>query len=191
MMTCDRARELMQEHLEGLLLPLDRASVEAHLERCAGCRAEVATWRSLTGALDDIPEAEVPADFAASVMAELPEMLPAEEGPGHVLRWGIAVAAVLSGFIAALALLINESGPEVARQTLQPLAASLHLGGVILVQAATAVALGIDAMSQTMASTGLGAKAAFVVAFAAINAALLAVLVRLRPAEDPSRRRGD
>jgi len=188
MNTCERARGLMQEHLEGLLLPLDRASMEAHLERCADCRTELGAWRSLADALDAVPPAEVPDGFADRVMADLPEMLPAQEGAGHVLRWGALVAALLSGCFAALALLVNESGHAV-RDAVRPLGATLELGltltwhGYWLVEGMT-----IET-AEALARADMSTKMALVVAFAAVNAALLAVLARLSPAALPSRSR--
>lgn len=183
MTACEQARERMQERLDGAMLPLDRAAFDAHLERCDGCRSQQSAWARVLSSLDELPEAEVPEGFAESVMADLPEMLPAKEGPRHVLGWGVAVAALVSAFAASLALLVNESGPDVARQTLEPLAASLHLGGMLLAQSGTALAAGLAATSQAMASTGPAAKLAFVVTFAGVNALLLLLIARLRPVE--------
>ena len=46
-------------------------------------------------------------------------MLPAQQGAGHVVRWGLVAATALFAFLASLTLLVRESGPEVARQTLR------------------------------------------------------------------------
>lgn len=189
MLTCEQAREAMQEDLDEAL-PLQRDDrLRPHLATCASCRADAARFTALLSSLETLPPAEVPADFADAVMADLPEMLPAAEGPGHVLRWGIAIAAIFSGLIAALALLVNEGGPEAARQTLQPLGASLQLGGIMLAQGAAALAIALSAMSDTLAKTSFGAKVAAVIAFAAVNAALLAMLTRLRPEAREARSR--
>jgi len=196
MASCEQVRERMQEILEHGSAPRrrDASDLDAHLEHarsCVPCRAEMARWSALLASLEELPEADVPADFADSVMADLPEMLPAAEGAGHVLRWGVLVAALLSGFVASMALIVNEGGPETARQTLQPLGASLQLGGILLAQAAAALALAIAAMSETASSMSAGSRALAVAVFAALNAGLLALLTTLRPREahGTSRRR--
>ena len=196
MLSCDQAREAMQADLDRAVAPSREAlapsrdvRLQPHLSSCAACRADAARFTALVAALEALPPAEVPAGFADAVMADLPEMLPASEGPAHVLRWGVAIAALLSGFIAALALLVNEGGPAAARQALRPLGASLQLGGIMLAQAAAALAIGLTAMSDVLAKTSVGAKIAAVVAFAALNAALLAMLTRLRPEAREARAR--
>ena len=180
---CEQARELMPGRLDGLLRSAQDAALDEHVVTCLPCRAEMARWSSLVSSLEAMPEATVPAGFTRSVMADLPEMLPAAEGAGHVLRWGVIVAALLSGFIAAVALLVNEGGPEAASQTLQPLGASLQLGGIMLAQAAAGLALGVAAMSEAAASMSTGARVVLVVVFALLNAGLLAMFTKLRPRE--------
>lgn len=180
---CEQARGLMQERLDGLVRSAQGAALDEHLVSCVPCRSEMARWSALASSLDEMPESEVPAGFTRSVMADLPEMLPAAEGAGHVLRWGVVIAALMSGFIAAIALLINEGGPEAARQTLQPLGASLQLGGILLAQAAAGLALAVAAMSEAAASMSTGARVVLVVVFALLNAGLLAMFTKLRPRE--------
>lgn len=183
MTPCERARAGLMDRIDGLLKPHEFASLETHLAHCAACRAELARHEALVAALEALPEApasDVPRDFVRGVMAELPEMLPKAEGPGHVLRWGILVAALLSGVIAAFAMLVSAGGPETARQALQPLGASFQLGGILLAQGATGLAVGLSALSEAFAATGISAPL-LIVLFAAANAALLVMLARLRP----------
>lgn len=195
-MRCEHAKHHLEEYAEGLLLPLDRAAVEQHLGDCARCPAELARLRALLHALAELPDDDVPADFCRSVMDGLPEMLPAREGPGHVLRWGLASAAALLAFVAAVAVLPKLGGPAVARGTLQPLSASLRLGGEILSSIATALAGTLDAASATLLAAGLGPKVLFALAFLACNLALAAAVSRYRhswlhgPAVRPPDRRG-
>jgi anti-sigma factor RsiW len=180
-MKCTTAKRLLQDHLDHALLPIDRAAVESHLHECDACRAEGFRLRLITRGLDRLPEPDVPQDFVARVMADLPEMLPAQHGTGHVLRWGLVAAAVLFTFLASLTLLVRESGPEVARQTLEPLGASLHLAGLLLAHAAGAAATLLDAASHAFALAGWPAKLLFVLAFVMAHAALLAALKRYQP----------
>ncbi|HKY65932.1 MAG TPA: zf-HC2 domain-containing protein, partial [Acidimicrobiales bacterium] len=65
---CDDVREVAPDIALGLLTGEERADALAHLERCEGCRAEVA---SLAVAADEVllaaPEAAPPPGFADRV----------------------------------------------------------------------------------------------------------------------------
>lgn len=184
MTPCERARQGLQDRVDGLGTPHERSALDIHLAHCAACRTELASLLALTASLEALPEADVPADFAGRVMADLPEMLPAAAGPGHVLRWGIGVAALLSGFVATVAMLLHAGGPEAAQQTLQPLGASFQLSGILLAQVAAGLAVGLNAMSQTLHASGFDSPIVVIVLFAAANAALLGLLAKLRPGDE-------
>src|SRR5262245_39114604 len=117
-MKCPTVKRLLHQHLDRLLLPIDRAAVEEHLHACDGCRAEGYRLRLVARALDRLPEPEVDDAFVRDVMSNLPEMLPAQHGTGHVLRWGAIAATLLFAFLASLALLVKHGGPGVADETL-------------------------------------------------------------------------
>ncbi len=72
MTTCPRPGDLYL-YLEGGLGPYKARALEEHVERCAGCREALAERRLLHEAFTTLPPFEVPPDFAASVMAGLPE----------------------------------------------------------------------------------------------------------------------
>ena len=181
-MRCDHVRAVLQQHLDKLLLPIDRAAVHDHLAGCPSCAAEAAALRQVIDGLARLPDPEVPAGFADAVMSGLPEMLPAEHGAGHVARWGAAAAAIVFAFLAGLALLLKGGGPDVAHEALDPLAASLRLGGLMLAHSASLVAALLDAASSALAATGAGPKLGFALVFVAVNAALMASVARSRPA---------
>jgi anti-sigma factor RsiW len=181
-MRCEHASHFLEEYAEGLLLPLDRAAVAEHVGDCPRCSGEVARAAALLRVLGDLPDAEVSDDFCARVMADLPEMMPAQQGTGHLVRWGLASAAALFAFVAAVAVLPRLGGPGVARETLQPVSASLRLGGEILGSAATMLAGALDAASATLIAAGLGPKALFALAFLTCNLALAAAVSRYRHA---------
>jgi len=181
-MRCEHASHLLAEYAEGLLMPLDRAAVEQHLRECSRCPSEIARLQVLVQALEALPEEDVPADFSARVMESLPEMLPAREGAGHVVRWGLASAAALLTFVVAVAVLPHLGGPAVARGTLQPLSASLRLGGEVLSSLAIALAGALDAASATLLSAALGPKVLFGLAFVACNLFLALAVERYRHA---------
>jgi hypothetical protein len=120
-------------------------------------------------------------------MGRLPEMLPAAEGPGHLLRWGAVAATLVFGFLAGLALLLESAGPEVAHQVLDPLAASLSLAGLMLGSGARLAASLLDTLSSALVTTDLTVKLAFCALFVGIYALLLAALARLRPTSGAAR----
>jgi hypothetical protein len=100
---CSRVREVAPEVALGLLTGEERAVALAHLEGCAGCRAEVA---SLAGAADEVlltaPEVAPPGGFHAHVVSRLAELrandgapaavVPAEPPPGDVVPGAVSLA---------------------------------------------------------------------------------------------------
>ena len=175
-MKCEHCLTLLDEYVEDLLTPLDRASLEAHLGECERCAAESQRIASLVHVLRELPDEEVPEDLVERVMSELPEMLPAQEGGGHLLRWGLAAAAALLAFVAGLSMLPQSSGTGVASDTFAPLAASLQLGGSVLAHAFSALASLLDAAASELTAMGLGVKLTFALLLIATNAALVAAI---------------
>ncbi|MFC1476299.1 anti-sigma factor family protein [Candidatus Zixiibacteriota bacterium] len=80
--------------------------VAAHLEDCPSCRAAVAEYRHLYQQLTDDTGFELPADFAASVIAQVAPV------PQSRFRWMIVypVAAALIAVVAALYIFVDFSG---------------------------------------------------------------------------------
>ena len=189
-MKCDHARQALAERVDGLLMPIDRAALAEHVRGCAACARAEAEVALLVAGLDRLPDPAVPSGFTQSVMQQLPEMLPAEHGTKHLLRWGVAAAVLVFAFLAGLGLLLDSGGPDVAHQLLGPVAASFQLAGLLLAHAATATAALIDATSTAIVTTHLGAKLAFALAFVAVNAALVGLLSRYRPLGRAPARRG-
>ena len=89
--------ELLAEYVEGALPARERAQVEAHLEGCPTCRAEVADAAEARSALRALPEMDEPPGVTMAVLREARERKAAP-------RWGtplrVAAAVVL---IAGLA----------------------------------------------------------------------------------------
>jgi hypothetical protein len=118
---CSQLRDVAPEVALGLVTGEERAVALAHLEGCAGCRAEVA---SLAGVADELllvgPEALPPEGFDRRVLARLSEVRAAEApsaarrgGPAHLRRGArrhrpdrrrVAVGATLSAAAAAVVL---------------------------------------------------------------------------------------
>ena len=132
-LSCDEVREMAPDVALGLLTGEERADALAHLERCEGCRAEVA---SLAVAADEVllaaPAAAPPAGFADRVLARLAaeraaagDGLPAGSGPGGrdgsrprlvtaAVLAAAAVAIVIAGVVAVVRGGERSPGPEVA-----------------------------------------------------------------------------
>jgi len=171
-MKCEHCCTLLDAHVEDLLMPLDRASVEAHLGECEDCAREVRRIGVLVHALRELPDAEVPDDLIERVMSDLPEMLPAQEGTSHLVRWGLVAAAATLAFVAALAMLPQSGGLGVASDTFAPVSASFQLGGSVLAHAFSALASVLDASASQLIATGFGAKMLFALLLIGSNAAL-------------------
>jgi anti-sigma factor RsiW len=59
--SCRRCRDSLLEYSAGVLSPLQRRAVDAHLATCSSCRKELEFWRSLGDIVADA-EAQLPAD---------------------------------------------------------------------------------------------------------------------------------
>jgi anti-sigma factor RsiW len=58
-MTCRELVELVTDYLDGALGPTDRARFEAHVDRCAGCRAHLGQMRTTIWAVGQLREPRV------------------------------------------------------------------------------------------------------------------------------------
>jgi len=63
----EHVRDRLSEHLEGDLSIAEFARVDAHLAHCEDCAAELRELRATVALLRELPEPELPADFAARV----------------------------------------------------------------------------------------------------------------------------
>ena len=131
--SCDTMREAAPDLALGLLTGEERAAALAHLERCEGCRAEVA---SLAVTADEVllaaPEVEPPPGFSGRVLDRLAAEraagggLPATSGlPARavgsrrvgsrpVRRWRVAAALVAAAALAVVGLVavVRSGTPE-------------------------------------------------------------------------------
>ena len=171
-MKCEHCHSLLDAYVEDLLMPLDRASLDAHLGDCEGCAREVRRLGVLVHALRELPDEDVPEELVEAVMANLPEMLPAQEGTSHLLRWGLVAAAATLAFVTALTMLPQAGGPDIASATFAPLSASIQLGGSVLAHSFSALASVLDATASELVATGVGAKLLFALLLIGSNAAL-------------------
>lgn len=153
MTTCPRSENLYL-YLEGELGPYDARKLEEHVECCAVCRDALAARRVLHEAFTSLPPFEVPADFARSVMAALPE--PEVRKAGWLAPLAAAVAALSVGLFgfnlftgtSVLEVLVAvNSGIGSALARFAPLLVkTLKLLGVLLQVAGDLVRLGFNGL---------------------------------------------
>ncbi|MBQ2896303.1 MAG: zf-HC2 domain-containing protein [Oscillospiraceae bacterium] len=90
-MGCEYYLELISAQLDGELTEEERAALTEHLSSCENCRRIASAFSAIRDGITE--EAEVPAGFAASVMARLPAK---KKKVITLRRWGsLAAAAVL------------------------------------------------------------------------------------------------
>lgn len=71
-MSCFRP-DRMDLYLDGELVEAERREFEEHLALCPACRRALEDRRTLDQAFSSLPPIEVPPDFAAAILARLPE----------------------------------------------------------------------------------------------------------------------
>jgi anti-sigma factor RsiW len=103
-MDCQRAEELLSDHLEGTLDVLLAADLEAHLAGCQGCRALRAALAEVVESLQSFPAMEPATDLAERAAASA---LRARRSPPLGFRMAVTAGlpAWLQAAAAALALL--------------------------------------------------------------------------------------
>jgi Putative zinc-finger len=135
----DGFRRALGAYVVGALSPSERAAVEAHLARCADCRAELAGLAGLPGRLGGIPAADVAKLVAAGagpgVLEEpVPEMplRPLLDRAARLrrrLRWRwvtVVAAAVLIAVSGAAAVSHVLSAPAASPVAVMHWAETLH-----------------------------------------------------------------
>jgi hypothetical protein len=132
--TCDEVREVAPDLALGLLTGEERAAALAHLERCEGCRAEVA---SLAVAADEVllaaPAVEPPPGFRDRVLTRLA----AERAAGDGLLPASAARGVELG--AGGPPLVADGVPRPRRRPRRRMVAALAAAAVVVVAGLVAV----------------------------------------------------
>ena len=113
---CPERVEALSRLLDGELSPQERAALEAHLEQCPGCAAELEALRRMTSALQGLGSIDPPPELFESVATAVDR---------HRRRnlWAASVALLLVG-AATLAAVAISRGPlstPVAPRVVAPL----------------------------------------------------------------------
>jgi anti-sigma factor RsiW len=94
-MSCFRP-DVMDLYLEDALSESERREFEEHMAVCPGCAETLEDRRVFNQAFSSLPPIEVPPDFAAAVLARLPEE------PRSAFGWLVSVATGTGVFLAGL-----------------------------------------------------------------------------------------
>ena len=103
-MHCDEMQDTLPAYSSGELPTDVREAVQAHLGRCAPCRAALARIDALAAILTDAQTPPVPAGFAARVMAKARSHRSAAVSAGWnpLRRWRLASAPMRAAAAAVL-----------------------------------------------------------------------------------------
>ncbi len=99
-MTCERARDLLSDYLEGALERSLAGKVDGHLAGCAHCRDDVGELRAIWQDLDSLPVVHPPADLCERVIAAVHrERMALPPPPQSFFAWlrGLSPARVALG----------------------------------------------------------------------------------------------
>jgi hypothetical protein len=106
MLTCWDAELLLQDYLDGYLLPSQRDVLEEHVRSCESCRRLLGDLRRLDDELEGLPDVEAPEDLSGRILGSLPD----EKPPGTPLRWrtvALAGTLVSAAVVLAIGILFN------------------------------------------------------------------------------------
>jgi len=132
-MDCQRAEELLSDHLEDTLHPILRAELDSHLARCAECGPLRTAVAEVVEALRAFPDIDAPAGLAgraaaAALAAPRPVVRPAIVLPS----WVQAAAAGLA--LITLGTILMAVGPERPTRAAQRLVSQTVTAGSSLLE---------------------------------------------------------
>jgi hypothetical protein len=154
-MNCNEPTERLSAYADGALEPGERAAVEAHVERCAACRATLEDYRSIGRAIRGLARVSAPPSILSGVreaIAPAPLRFP--------LR-GVLMPAAAAALLVALSVWIFTHGPppaprgstlaldEVDRHAPVPPPPTLGKGGVETMEKNLAQEAGAAGFAQT------------------------------------------
>lgn len=123
--------EVLSAYIDGELSPAEVLAVERWLKSSPQARQKLADFRRLSGLLQDLPQEELPEEFAGQVLAQAERqmLLPAQRNVGvpSVIRrvrfWSVSVGLPVAAACLLVAIQWNRNGeaPEVADVLYKPL----------------------------------------------------------------------
>jgi len=109
-MTCDEARDRMDDYVDGTLDEAAFQEMELHVATCAECRTEERSLRALLAHAAALPAEQPPSrDLWAGIEARLDEAHPRSWRPGTLMGWGAGLAAA-AGIVLALSIALHGPG---------------------------------------------------------------------------------
>jgi hypothetical protein len=132
-MDCPRAEELLSDHLEGVLHPILRAELDAHLAECARCGPLRAALAEVVDALHAFPDVDAPVGLAQRAAAA------SLAAPRVVVRPAIVLPSWVQAAAAGLALIVLGTilmivGPEKPTRAAQRLVSETVTAGSSLLE---------------------------------------------------------
>jgi anti-sigma factor RsiW len=98
---CDDVELMLQDYLDGYLLPSQREVLEAHVRRCDTCRALLSGLTRIDDRLESVGEVDVPEDLARSILSSLPPQAYAPTPLRRALAYGAVPAALVLAVVLA------------------------------------------------------------------------------------------
>ena len=105
MLYCEDVELMLQDYLDGYLLPSQREVLESHVRGCARCRGLVGGLHRLDSRLGGLEDVEAPPGLSRAIFEALP---PQAYGPSplrRVLTWGVVPLSAL--LLLAAGVLVN------------------------------------------------------------------------------------
>ena len=101
MSLCEKTKELLVLFAEDELMPDEKSMVEAHLEECDSCRAELAKYKSIMKNLA-MEEYALPASYSSELIVNINEKLDKQRARKLKLAPAISFASILLVFAISL-----------------------------------------------------------------------------------------
>ena len=121
MLFCEDVELMLQDYLDGYLLPSQREVLESHVRGCAQCRALVGGLHRLDDRLDGLEEIEAPPGLSRAILDALPAQVYGPSPLRRALTWGavplLALLLVVVGLARQRQVRAARAGSPSARST--------------------------------------------------------------------------
>ena len=101
----------LNETLDSVLAPEQRAGVESHLAQCPDCAARLEGLRALVAGLETLPDTGLRRDLSLAVVTALRRQHPQNPAAAPALRTVLAVQALIALVLLALAWQVAARAP--------------------------------------------------------------------------------